>query len=200
MTDCRKIRLLLLVSIIVSIGLALWMYTLRQDVGGREAVRIFLSLFLFDDYPAALLMIAVTVTALVPGLQSIGLAAVRWCGQRPRATSGLTAASLAVGSIVVYRAHPLSMDEYAAVFQSTAFASGRLFGQLPPELMDWLIPPGFQNYFFRASDITGQVASTYWPGFAAILAPFTLLGVTWLANPLLGGLLVLPRPSSGSSV
>ena len=36
-----------------------------------------------------------------------------------------------------------------------------------------------------------MVASVYWPGWALILAPFAAAGVSWLANPLLGGLAVL---------
>jgi len=83
------------------------------------------------------------------------------------------------------------MDEYAPVFQARAFAAGRLFGHLPPDLVDWLIPKGFQGYFMAVSHETGEVASIYWPGWALMLAPFTALGVAWLANPVLGGLAVL---------
>ena len=35
---------------------------------------------------------------------------------------------------------------------------------------------------------TGQVASAYWPGFAALLAPLSAVGLPWLCNPLLGAL------------
>src|SRR6185437_7921307 len=34
---------------------------------------------------------------------------------------------------------------------------------------------------------SGAVASMYWPGLALLLTPFTLLGVPWLLNPLIGG-------------
>jgi hypothetical protein len=83
------------------------------------------------------------------------------------------------------------MDEYAAVFQSKVFAAGRLHGQWSPEMVDWLVPRGFQGHFLGVSHQTGHVASMYWPGFALLLTPFTRLGVSWLANPVFGGLAVL---------
>jgi hypothetical protein len=83
------------------------------------------------------------------------------------------------------------MDEYAAVFQSKVFAAGSVHGQWPPEMVDWLVPRGFQGHFLGVSHQTGQVASIYWPGFALLLTPFTRFGLAWLANPLLGALAVL---------
>jgi len=44
------------------------------------------------------------------------------------------------------------MDEYAAVFQAKIFAAGRLTAQLPPSIVDWLIPPGFNGRFCRVAD------------------------------------------------
>ena len=38
---------------------------------------------------------------------------------------------------------------------------------------------------------TGQVVSSYWPGFALLLTPFEFFGVPWLCNPVLGALTVL---------
>ena len=37
---------------------------------------------------------------------------------------------------------------------------------------------------------TGRAIETYWPGFALVLAPFQLLGVPWLCNPMLAGVAV----------
>jgi len=59
-------------------------------------------------------------------------------------------------------------------------------GSFPPRLLDWLVPPGFQNVFLVVSRETGQVASAYMPGFALLLTPFMALGVPWLCNPALG--------------
>jgi hypothetical protein len=83
------------------------------------------------------------------------------------------------------------MDEYAAYFQGRVFAAGRLHGRLPAPLLDWLIPPGFQDYFLNVSRVTGDVAEAYWPGFALLLAPFMWAGVPWLCNPVLSALTLL---------
>src|SRR6185436_18157542 len=54
-----------------------------------------------------------------------------------------------------------------------------------------LIPEGFQNYFLNVSRTTGEVSSAYWPSFALLLAPFTLLGIPWACNPVLSGLTIV---------
>jgi len=40
---------------------------------------------------------------------------------------------------------------------------------------------------FLAGAPDGRIVSTYWPGFALLLVPFSALRVPWLLNPLLGG-------------
>lgn len=92
---------------------------------------------------------------------------------------------LTVGTIYLYQNHPLSMDEYAAFFQATAFANGSLAGRVPPELIDWVVPPEFQGHFLVVNHVTGELASAYWPGFALLLAPFVWLGIPWVCNPLI---------------
>jgi hypothetical protein len=79
------------------------------------------------------------------------------------------------------------MDEYAAVFQAKIFAAGRLTAQLPPSVVDWLIPPGFNGAFLVASRTTGEAMEAYWPGFSLILAPFEFIGIPWLCNASLSG-------------
>jgi hypothetical protein len=92
---------------------------------------------------------------------------------------------LCAGSLWIYRNHPLSMDEYAAVFQAKIFAAGAMHGQFPPDLLDYLIPHRFQNYFLMVNRSTGAVFSAYWPGFSLLLAPFVWLGIPWACNPTL---------------
>ena len=152
--------------------------------------RIFWHLLTAHDLPAAWLMVAV-------------LAAGYWIGTRPSGgeerVAGLLLALdrrrypvavglwalLCAGSVWVYRNHPLSMDEYAAVFQAKVFAAGALNGQYPPDLLDNLIPPEFQNNFLMVNRTTGAVFSSYWPGFSLLLAPFIWLGIPWACNPAL---------------
>jgi hypothetical protein len=92
---------------------------------------------------------------------------------------------LCAGSLWVYQNHPLSMDEYAAVFQAKVFAAGAMHGQFPPDLLDILIPHRFQNQFLMVNRNTGAVLSVYWPGFSLLLTPFVWLGIPWACNPTL---------------
>src|SRR5262249_10572352 len=116
---------------------------------------------------------------------------LRWVGGHPNEIAFVTTVALSAGALLIYQNHPLAMDEYTQLFQSRVFAAGRLHGDFPPELMDWLIPPGFQNYFLFVSKQTGAVASAYWPSFALLLAPFSLLGIPWACNPVISGLTVI---------
>jgi hypothetical protein len=92
---------------------------------------------------------------------------------------------LCAGSLWVYQNHPLSMDEYAALFQAKIFAAGAMHGQFPPDLLGHLIPRGFQNHFLLVNRDTGAVISAYWPGFSLLLTPFVWLGIPWACNPTL---------------
>jgi hypothetical protein len=112
-------------------------------------------------------------------------------GNHPYSVALASMAMLALGTILIYHDYPLSMDEYAAVFQAKIFASGRLVAQLPRNLVDWLVVSGFNGSFLVASPESGRAIEHYWPGFAALLAPFELLNVPWLCNPMLAGLAIV---------
>ena len=118
-------------------------------------------------------------------------AAIEWVAAHPGMLAAGLFPLLCLGSLYAYHAHPLSMDEYGALFQAKVFATGKLAGQFPPDLLDRLIPPGFQNIFLSTSRATGGVSATFWPGFPMLLAPFVWLGVPWAANPAIGALSVL---------
>jgi hypothetical protein len=115
---------------------------------------------------------------------------VETAGQHPCTIALASVALIALGAIFVYHDYPLSMDEYAAVFQSKIFASGRLFAVLPGDLVDWLVVRGFNGAFLVASQETGRAIEQYWPGFALLLAPFEFLRAPWLCNALLAGLAI----------
>ena len=100
----------------------------------------------------------------------------------------LSVALIALGAVVIHHNYPLSMDEYAGVFQSKIFASGHMVAVLPPGYLDWLVVRGFNGEFLFASRETGRIIEAYWPGFALLLAPFQFLGAPWLCNALLAGL------------
>jgi hypothetical protein len=164
------------------------------------AFRFLLSL----DTHGNILLLAVAVAAYCLRRHSAALDALRACTARPWLLAALLFPVLCLGSLFVYHDHPLSMDEYAALFQARAFAEGRITGAFPPELMDRLIPTFLQNHFLIVSASTGQVSSSYWPAFSLLLAPFVWLGIPWAANPLLGALAVpalhrLTKDVSGST-
>jgi hypothetical protein len=108
----------------------------------------------------------------------------------PRAVILGCVVAFALGSLWIYHNTAVCMDEYAAVFQSKIFAAGRLYAQLPASGVDWLVVRGFNGAFLYASRETGRAIEGYWPGFALLLAPFQVLGIPWLCNPLLAALAI----------
>ena len=114
---------------------------------------------------------------------------VEWLAKKwsVRAIAAASALLLTIGALTVYQARPLAMDEYAHWFQARALAAGELTGRFPSDLLPRLVPPALLYPFFATDPATGSVASTYWPGFALLLVPFTWLRAPWLLNPLLGG-------------
>lgn len=137
-----------------------------------------------DITGGALLLVLVLAACLRPGRElAAGFADA--IGRRPWLTAALVFVALCLGALFVEHGHPLAQDEYAALFQSKAFAAGRLTGEFPPKFIGRLIPPIYLNQFLYGSFETGRVASAYWPAFAAILAPFSALGAPWACNAFL---------------
>jgi len=140
------------------------------------------------DTHGNVLLCALAAGAFALRRQPSVLGAVRYATDRPWTIAAWMFLLLCAGSIRVYHDHPLSMDEYSAVFQARAFAAGKLSGALPPDLLDRLVPPFFQNYFFSVSRSSGEISSRYWPSFALLLAPFAWLDIPWALNPAIGAL------------
>jgi hypothetical protein len=181
-------RTLFLMTAGITVLLMLW--TL-EAAGYRGLTPIFKILFAEKDYPATLCALLILVAAVFLSPYLSARRVLVFAGTHAAAIALGSTAALALGALVVYHDHPLCMDEYAAYFQSQVFAAGRLHGQFPPGLLNWLVPPGFQEYFFNVSTVTGGVAETYWPGFALLLTPFTWAGIPWACNPILSGLTLL---------
>ena len=151
---------------------------------------IFRDLLTRHDLPAAWLALVICISAGLWRRPAPILRLVDFIGQHPIGIALTSAAGLAICALMVYHDYPLSMDEYASVFQSKVFASGTLAAHVPPDLVDWLVVRGFNGHFLVASPQTGSVIEAYWPGFALLLAPFQILSVPWLCNALLSGLSV----------
>jgi hypothetical protein len=183
------VRFLFIVTALVTMLLMYWSRELRGDFHGLAP--IFYYLFVrYDSAAAGCMLLLVLYAAVAPRrLSPLGIPA--WLGDHPLRVAACTVAVLSAGCLLVYRNHPLSMDEYAAFFQSQAFAGGHLAGSFPVPLLDWLIPPGFQNAFLSVSPVDGAVASVYWPSFALLLTPFTWLGIPWACNAVISGATVI---------
>jgi hypothetical protein len=143
------------------------------------------------DSRTAWLALAICVLAAIWRHPGPILRMVDLFGNHPYFVALASVAMLGLGTILIYHDYPLSMDEYAAVFQAKIFASGRLAAQVPRSLVDWLVLSGFNGSFLVASPESGRAIEHYWPGFAALLAPFEFLNVRWLCNPTLAGLAIV---------
>jgi hypothetical protein len=151
---------------------------------------IFRDLLTRDDLHSAWLALAICISAALWRRPEPILRLVDRLGQHPIRVALASVIALAIGALVVYHDYPLSMDEYAAVFQSKVFASGTVAAHLPRDLVDWLVVRGFNGTFLIASSENGTIIEAYWPGFALLLAPFQFLTVPWLCNASLSGLSV----------
>jgi hypothetical protein len=185
------VRALLIVGAVLTAACVLWIQQLRFNGDSFGLAPIFFVLFSYFDYSAAMLALGILLVALfVPHWEGFNRL-LRWMGERPYVIGGVVTVVLSIGTLVIYHNQPLSMDEYAPYFQSQAFASGHLSGRFPTDLMNLLVPEGFQNMFLVTSKTTGEVSSKYWPTFALLLTPFTLLGIPWACNGVLSGLTIV---------
>jgi len=184
-------RVLFMAGAFVTVVILEWMQQLRLSGEMHGLTTIFFVLFAYKDLPGAICGLIILLSAIFISQDEPARAALRWTGHHPLVIAVISAAVLAAGTLLVYHDHPLSMDEYAGYFQSRVFAAGHLSGSFPPQLLDWLIPPGFQDYFLNVSTASGAVTESYWPGFALLLTPFMWAGVPWLCNPVITALTLL---------
>jgi hypothetical protein len=164
---------------------------MRASGNQHGLATIFFVLFAYNDRPGALCALLILVAAFFGSRYLSARRIAQWAGDRPLAIAMTTAPLFALGTIFIYHNHPLSMDEYAAYFQSRVFAAGQMHGTFPVAQLDWLIPRGFQDYFLNVSRVTGSVVEAYWPGFALLLSPFMWAGMPWLCNPVISALTLL---------
>jgi hypothetical protein len=184
-------RTLLLTSAAVTVGILLWTSHLRASAPSRLFDWGFFVLFAVYDYWGAICALLILICAAFVPVSFPFRRILRWTGEHPVVIAVVSAIILSLGTLLVYKNFRLSADEYVPFFQSQVFAAGRLTGQIPPPLLDWAIPKGFQNYFLNVSSVTGRVASSYWPSFALLLTPFTWLGIPWACNPVISACTVL---------
>ena len=173
-----------------ALGVAYFYLLDRLVFSGMRFSPIFRFLLTTYDFEAAWLVLAAVILAAFWNRSAPILRLVDFLGNHPALLVSASIFMLAVGSVLVYHDYPLSMDEYAGVFQSKIFARGNIFTQLPAGLRDWLIVRGFNGSFLTASSQTGRAIEQYWPGFALLLAPFQFFRVPWLCNASISGLAI----------
>ena len=167
----------------VAVQLLLWSFS-----EARYFTFIFDFLLRVYDSHGNWLLLGIVVLAFALRNRPEGIALVRFAAERPWSCAALALPILCLASRFAHHAYPLSYDEASTAFQAQIFASGRLSGAWPPDLIDRLVPTFLQQRFITASHATGEVASSYWPAYALYLTPFYWLGIPWAANPVAGAL------------
>lgn len=102
-----------------------------------------------------------------------------------RLALGLALLAVVAGALVawgIFDALPHLEDEFANLWQAEVMADGHLRLPSPPEAPAFLVP--------FVVDHEGWRFGKYPPGWPAALSLGAVLGLTWLVNPLLGGLAV----------
>ncbi len=192
-SDLRTIRTASILVNALGFCLALVLWWVTPDLYAR-GVSVFRHQFILQDGPGALVSVAILLMTCFWSISNTGAeSVVRFFASRYVLIAGTTTGLLCGGAVWIYRIFPISMDEYASLFQATVFAEGRLAATVHPSLIDWVFPPVVIGRFFSVSPIDGTVISHYWPGFALLLAPFVKCHIEWLLNPLLvfGSILLL---------
>lgn len=156
----------------------------------KRMTPIFRYLLMADDAKTVWLTLTVCIAAALWKNPKPLLKVIDFIDLHVVTVATATVALLALGAVFIYHNDAFCMDEYAAVFQAKTFAAGRMTAQLPPSVVNWLIPTGFNGAFLVASRTTGQAMEAYWPGFSLILAPFEFIGMPWLCNSILSGLAI----------
>lgn len=151
---------------------------------------IFWTLFLWHDWPASWVFVAILGLALfvskrpLPRDWSEGVAgATLWVERHLWAFCAGVFLLLCLGALFVTKREALSMDEYSVLLQSRIFASGHLAGHLPPDVLHRAVPFIFRGSFIHVAFARGEWVSSYWPGCALLMAPFAALQAPWAFNP-----------------
>ncbi len=104
----------------------------------------------------------------------------------PFVVAGIVFVVLLAHALLLRRRFAETGDENAYLFQATLFSRGTLFVPSPP-----------LREFFDSDHLVndGRMFAKYPPGWPLLLTPFVLLGIPWLAGPLLSAssLVVLHR-------
>jgi len=187
------VRIILFASLILTVIGIVGALRITQHTESRYDLDIFFHQFVVHDLPGSVLCGLILILAMVQFRRSLLPARVFDLIDRYRwAVAVVLAGLLSIGTLTIYRNHPLCLDEFSQLFQAKLFAAGKIWAEYPPELLERLLPS--TRNFFMPSLQTGHVITWYWPGYSLLQTPFVLIGAPWLLNPLLSaGTILLIR-------
>ena len=189
---------LLLTGLLAAFGMVAHSWVRFVGLDRPRGFNIYFRLFALHERPYQLLLagfVAGTMVLVARGRRAnVGEALALRGGDSPRLVHLVTVAT-AVALLGVATTHWVmhgllfSMDEFTVDFQARIFAHGDVAAQVP---WPWRsIGPAIAPMFVNFDPGNGTWRSMYLPVYAAMKAPFVLLGVGDLLNPLLTGASVL---------
>ncbi len=138
-------------------------------------------IYLTVDLPGFAAVLLATLTVVL-ALRLLPAEAVAWAGRRsltspaiPWALAALALALTVAGTDLVHHRYAFSMDEWMVQLQGTVFAEGHMTGEVPEALRT--LGRAMYHDFARYDVETGQLASSYRPGMAALYAGFEAVGI-----------------------
>src|SRR5258708_38383540 len=144
-------RIVILGVILTAIALAYFQAANHHYLSTRRMTPIFQYLLTVEDPKTAWLTLGVCVLAAFWKNSAALLRVVDFVGSKINTIVMASVALLGVGAVFVYHNNAFCMDEYAAVFQAKIFAAGRLTSPLPPSVVGWRVPPGFNKRLLAAA-------------------------------------------------
>jgi hypothetical protein len=189
LANLRRTAALLIVSCLFGLGVAFLIRALPISQPSPNSYNVFHVLFVRDEIPGLILMMfALSGLSLALYFETRGDAGRATSEESPGRVAWLflcagVLALTSIGTFLVCRNYPLSMDEYLARFQATIFTSGHLTAVVPSQWRPW--GEALSPKTMPVESASHAWVSNYLPVWAGILALFQIAGVPWLAGPLL---------------
>jgi hypothetical protein len=161
-------------------------------------VNVFFRLYALHESPLLLLLLVTTAAAalLVRGDARVADGSTMLERLRPPSNRSVGIVALVMAALALatwYQVHHgvlLTLDEFTSDFQARIIGHGQLRAALPSAWQRYV--GALNSEFFTAYDSRdGSWFSQYLPGYALLKAPFLLLGLDPILNPLLAGLSVV---------
>jgi hypothetical protein len=188
---------LLLTGLVAAYGVLARFGVQQSGLSRPRGFSIYFRLFALHELPFQLLLVAFVVGTFVAMARAARRPADEHFADTPAPPSLGSLVAVALAVVIIGMAttrwvmHDLlfSMDEFTVDFQARIFARGELAAQVP---WPWRsIGPAIAPTFVNFDPGNGTWRSMYLPVYAALKAPFVIVGLGGLLNPLLTGASVL---------